>query len=276
MSPNTFLITGGAGSLGKALVKKLVQDNNIVRVLDNNESALAALNYPRIRVRRIYGDITDYENLLEATRGVDYVIHAAALKNLEIAEYNVEQLTQVNIMGTIRVARAAAECGCKAAIFISSDKAILPSTAYGATKQMSEKIWRWRSRIHKQPVFSIIRPGNFLESTGNVFEVWRQQLAESKPLTITDTRMERYFIETGDVADLILEMCLWAQQGDIVIPTMQKYTMDDMINRLGLKDKRKKWSMEFIGKRPGEKLVERLMSEDETIVKREKHYMVVR
>lgn len=274
MPPHTYLITGGAGSLGKILVKKLVQGGNTVRVLDINESALAALNYPRVQVRKIYGDITDYENLLEATRGVDYVIHTAALKNLEIAEYNVVQLTQVNIMGTINVARAAAECGCKAAIFVSSDKAILPSTAYGATKQMGEKIWRWRSRIHKQTVFSVIRSGNFLESAGNVFEVWRQQLAESKPLTITDELMRRDFIETGDVADLIIGMCSWAKQGDIVIPKMQTYNMVEMINRVTPVDGNPK--TEIIGKRPGEKLVERLISDDEQVILTDNNYFVVR
>jgi len=276
MTALTFLITGGAGSLGKVLVKKLVQMDHIVRVLDINEGDLATMEYPRIKVRKIYGDTTDYANTLEAIHGADYVIHAAAMKNLEIAETNVDQLTRVNIMGTTSVARAAAACACKAAIFVSSDKAVLPSTAYGATKQMGEKIWRWRSRIHKQPVFSIIRPGNFLESRGNVFEVWRKQLAESRPLTITDIRMERYFIETEAVADLIIGMCSWAHQGDIIIPRMRKYTMDEMIHHVINNTEVKPEELDIIGARPGEKLVEQLLTGDEQVIYENEKYLVIK
>ena len=265
-----YLITGGAGSLGKELVKVIQARDpaSTIRVIDINEAELAMLKHP---VRRIYGNICDRDRIDFAMRGVDVCIHAAALKNLEIAEYNIDALLETNIQGTLSVARAAMKYKVKHAIFISSDKAVLPTTAYGASKQMGERIWLWAHRIQRYTNFIIFRSGNFCESRGNVFEVWKGQAERGELFTVTSPQMKRMFIKTAKAAETILNLLNTAGSGDIIVPRMKEYKIWDLLEKMypGARKTR-------IPSRPGEKMKEEIISPSEKVTWENPDFQVVR
>jgi len=280
----TYLITGGAGSLGKEIVREIdarvgkireAGDTDLpkrwtqdaVRVIDINEADLAMLKFP---TRRIYGDICDLDRIDFAMRGVDVCIHAAALKNLEIAEYNIDALLRTNIQGTLAVARAAMKRRVKHAILVSSDKAVLPTTAYGASKAMGEKIWLWANRIQRYTTFIILRSGNFYESRGNVLEIWKKQAEKGEPLTITSPEMKRYFIRTDKVARIILDLPGNVSGGEIVIPWMEEHNIELLARYLYPNAKTTR-----IPIRPGEKMVEEIVNPHERVVRTTDNYTVV-
>jgi len=256
MEKKTVLITGGAGSLGRTLALYYAGTGHTVRVLDINEGELAALDHPG--VRKLYGSICSPERLALAMKGVDICIHAAAMKNLDISEYNLEDLVATNVQGTLNVARAAMDAKVPVSIFISTDKAVEPTTAYGASKQMGERIWLWANRVSKTAKFAIFRSGNFWQSKGNVFEVWKRQAAVGGPLMVTDPEMKRYFIRIDRAAEMIGRLAEQARGGEIVIPGMREYKIGDLAREMfpgvGIK---------VTGVRPGEKMAERLMTDDE-------------
>jgi UDP-N-acetylglucosamine 4,6-dehydratase len=254
-----YLVTGGAGSLGRVLCRKLVERGHNVRCMDINECALASISYPLSKFTKIYGDVSDYSRVMKAIRGVDVVIHCAAMKNIEITETNATDCVRVNVSGTQNIAEAAMERNVRHAIFISSDKAVAPTTLYGATKQVGEHIWKAAGRIQNGTAFSIVRSGNFFESSGNVFEVWDKQKAQGKPLTITDADMARFFIEVEDLADIIIDI---DRRNHTIIPIMKEYNiMDLMVLKYGE-------DQDFIitGLRQGEKMHEELMYSDEKTI----------
>jgi UDP-N-acetylglucosamine 4,6-dehydratase len=252
----TVLITGGAGSLGKILALYYAGTGHTVRVLDINEGELASLDHPG--VRKLYGSVCSPERLALAMNGVDLCIHTAALKNLDVSEYNVEDLVATNIQGTLNVARAAMDAGVRAAVFISTDKAVEPTTAYGASKQMGERIWLWANRVSRASKFVVFRSGNFWQSKGNVFEVWKRQVAVGGPLTVTHPDMKRYFIRIDRAVELIAQAVRQADGGDIIVPHMPEHQIGDLAREMfpGV-------PIRVTGLRPGEKMVERLMTDDE-------------
>lgn len=252
----TYLITGGAGSLGKILTEQLsANQENTVRVFDINEAEMANMGKPNVRL--MYGSITDKHRLNFAMKGVDVCIHTAAMKNLEISEYNVDELVNVNIIGTRNVVAAAAENNVKKLILISTDKAVSPISAYGVSKLMAEKIFLWANKT-QNPRYSILRSGNFCDSRGNVFEVWNRQFEAGIPLTVTNDKMVRFFIKTDRVAELVLELSDIMTGGEILIPEMKRYKMRDL-----LADFYPSAEIRDIGIRSGEKLIEELMSREE-------------
>lgn len=269
----TYLITGGTGSLGSILSRKIFEGGNKVRAMSRSESRLAEMKnlYPEKQFTGIYGDIRDYTRVNFSMRGVDYVIHTAAMKNLYITEHNVPELNQTNIQGTQNIVFSAIEQGVKKAIFISSDKAVNPSSAYGASKRTGEWLWYWGGDITQDSDFIIVRSGNFLESAGNVFEIWKKQALEKKPLTVTDARMKRHFIQTEKLADIVLDTVYNCKNGDLVVPKMNEYLMLDL-----LKERFPCSDYVVTGLRPGEKLTEELTYEDETLVKETPDYLVYR
>lgn len=266
----TYLATGGAGSLGKILVDKIILAGDKVRVYDINEAALASLHYPLPQITKIYGYVQDYTRLHYAMIGVDYCIHTAALKNLEVTEDNVPELNRTNIMGTENVARAAKECGVKAAVLISTDKCVQPKSAYGASKLCAEHLWRWAARHQTNTRFITLRSGNFIKSAGNVFELWDQQFARGEPLTLTDKAMKRYFIDTEKVADIILKLAEVGENGQTIIPKMREDSLMDIAM-----ERYPGCTFRTIGKRHGEKERESLMTDDEIVVSETEDWMVI-
>ena len=263
-----YLITGGSGSLGRVLCSKLIEQGHHVRSMDINEAALAAQNHPKDRFTKIYGDITDYQRVMKALRGVDIVVHCAAMKNIEISEINAPDCVRINVNGTLCVAEACMERGIKHAIFISSDKSVAPTTLYGSTKQVGEHIWKAAGRIQNTTKFSIIRSGNFFESSGNVFSTWERQKAEGKPLTITHTEMMRFFIEIDDLVEIITDL---PAENQTIIPIMKEFNiLELMLLKYGPEQ-------EYVvtGLRQGEKLRELLRYPDEQTREINNFYEVV-
>ena len=255
---STYLITGGAGSLGRALVAKLENTRHTVRVVDNSESALAALKNTYPDTRCMYGDIRDMERMRDALDGVDVCIHAAALKNIDVTEYNTPELIKTNVGGTENIIKACAYNSVERLISISSDKAVHPTTAYGTTKLLGEDLMKWAARIGHPSELITFRPGNFWSSNGNVFEVWERQVNDGQPITITDPAMERYFIPLADVARVILDMGL--PDGHTIVPSMECFNIAQIA-----KERYPAAQTKIIGRRPGEKMKEELWTHQEEL-----------
>ena len=255
----TYLITGGAGSLGREIVHRL--PNNTVRALDIDEAGLSDLKDMYPDTRCFYGDIRDLSRVMMAMKGVDVCIHTGAMKNLNISEYNLPELIHTNITGTQNLVLAAIEQQVKHFVFISSDKAVHPTTAYGTTKLMGENIVKWAGKIQDKTKFTIIRPGNFWKSKGNVFEVWEKQAKQGKQLTLTNNMMIRYFIETEKVAIMTIWLAGETQFANTtIIPRMKGYLI-----AMELEKRYPDAQIKISGIRCGEKLEEELWSKDEKV-----------
>jgi len=192
----SILITGGGGSIGSFLAKKLLEyPVKSIRVLDIDEHSLfrlkRAINDSRIRF--LLGNILDQERVEMASNDVDFIFHTAAIKNIEISEFNPIETIETNITGTINLIKASIKNKPKKFLNISTDKAAEPSTLYGTTKLISEKLTGWAGSHIQSTRFASVRFGNVFETRGNVFEIWEEQSKNNRPLTITDPSMKRYF-----------------------------------------------------------------------------------
>lgn len=256
----TILVTGG-GSLGEALIGKMLElKPQAIRVLDNSEHALFRVQHRFSDVKNIrylLGDITDYDRVEFAMDGTNYVIHSAANKFVDFIEYNPFQALNTNINGTANVIKAAMKTkSVEKAIYISSDKAVEPVSTYGHSKALGEHLFLWASRVSDK-VFATVRLPNF-RSMGSVFDIWEKQKSEGRPLSITDPRMERIFIGKEDAVKMIFNVIETAQGGEIFIPSTGIQTQKIIDIARQISDK-----VEVVGIRPGEKLRELLLSEEE-------------
>ncbi|MEW6044608.1 MAG: SDR family NAD(P)-dependent oxidoreductase [Thermoproteota archaeon] len=255
----SILVTGGAGSIGSVLVEKLLEyPVHSVRVLDIDEYALAKLS-KRVkdsRLRILLGNILNQDRLDMAGDGIDIVFHAAAIKNIEISEYNPIETIDTNVNGTINVIKMLIKKKPQKFINISTDKAADPSTLYGNTKQLGERLTSWAGYHIKGTKSATVRFGNVIESRGNVFEVWSEEKKNNKPLSITEPSMQRYFIHANEVVDFILNCLLLADTGEIFVPKMKKYNIKKLADNISK-------SQKIIGLRRGEKLEEILLNADE-------------
>ena len=255
-----ILVTGGAGSIGAVLVKKILQyPVSQVRIIDVDEHALFKLkrSISDDRIRLLLGNITDKERIEMAGKNVDIVIHAAAIKNIEISEYNPIETIDVNINGTINMIKMAMKNTPKKFLNVSTDKAVNSSTIYGASKLITERITSWAG-IHLNPPtqFASVRFGNVIESRGNVFEVWNNELEAKQPLSVTDPEMERYFFHVEEAADFILNCLPLIDGGEVFVPKMKNYKIKDLAKKISKNYK-------IIGIRRGEKMNEALMTDEE-------------
>lgn len=270
-----ILITGGAGSLGVALVNEIQKtESNTIRILDNNEHSLASIKapYPSL-IRKLYGSITDKERVKRAVHGVDIVIHCAAMKNLEVTEYNVSELIKTNVVGTDNVISASVEAGVKKIMFISSDKAVETTSIYGASKLIGEHTALNYNQIsYPASKVSVFRSGNFMSSNGNVFETWEKQIKNKHPLTITDINCKRYFIHTDTAAKTIINCISEMNGGELYIPDeslMPEYKIVDMATTFAdnHNTSRSDVNLLFTGLRKGEKISEKLFTAEESVRK---------
>lgn len=256
----TILITGGAGSLGAYLTKKILEyPVKAVRVLDLDEYALFKLkratnNHPKLRL--LLGNILDKERVEMAGNEVDIVIHVAAIKNIEISEFNPIETIDTNINGTVNLIQMATRKKPKKFLNISTDKAAEASTLYGTTKQLSEKLVSWAGAHIQSTKFASVRFGNIFETRGNVFEVWNEEFKNDESLSITDPKMTRFFIHIDDAVDMVLRCLTLTNKGEIFIPKMKSYKIKDIASKISKKHK-------IIGMRDGEKLKEVLITKAE-------------
>ena len=254
-----ILVTGGAGSIGSALVENLLKyPVQSVRVLDIDEYALAKLDKklkePRLRV--LLGSILNQDRLDMAGDGIDIVFHLAAIKNIEISEFNPIETIDTNVNGTANVIKMLIKKRPLKFINISTDKAADASTLYGNTKQLAERLTSWAGFHIKGTKSATVRFGNVMESRGNVFEIWNEERKNNKPLSITEPSMQRYFIHVNDVVDFILNSLLLVKTGEIFIPKMKKYSIKKLADEISK-------SQRIIGLRRGEKLEEVLLNSEE-------------
>ena len=265
----SILVTGGAGSIGSVLVKKLLEyPIQSIRVLDIDEYALAKLsknvNDPRLRI--LLGNILEQDRLDMAGDNIDIVFHLAAIKNIEISEFNPIETIDTNVNGTANMIKMLIKKKPKKFINISTDKAADASTLYGNTKQLAERLTSWAGFHIKGTKCATVRFGNVIESRGNVFEIWNEEKKNNKPLSITEPSMQRYFIHVDDVVEFILKSLLLAKSGEIFIPKMQKYNIKKLADKISK-------SQKIIGLRRGEKMEEILLNSEEKIIAIEKSDM---
>ena len=255
----TILVTGGAGSIGAHLVKKILDyPVKSVRVLDIDEHALFRLNRDvnNSRFRPLLGNILDKDRVEMAGNDVDIIFHLAAIKNIEISEFNPIETIDANVIGTVNMIKMAMKNKPKKFLNISTDKSVASSTLYGATKLLGEKLTSWAG-IHLVPTkFATVRFGNVEESRGNVFEVWNDEVKKNKPLSITHPSMERYFFHVNEAVDFILSCLPLISSGEIFVPKMKMYKISKLANMITKNHK-------IIGLRKGEKLKEILLTDEE-------------
>jgi len=265
------LITGGSGSLGTALSFRLVDDGYRVRTLSRSEAGRAKLlkaidKEPyKSNISVLAGDVRDPNRLDLALRGVDTVIHAAALKRIDLCESDPIETVEVNVNGTRNVIQAILESGVRRAILISTDKACSPSTHYGATKLCAERVWLSANAYSRgeKPLFIALRYGNVFGSAGSVIHAFKEQ-ERGGLLSITDERSTRFNITMAQAVSLVRSAMDDGQAGDLFIPKLPSYRLLDLVHAycdehlFGIK------SYVASGLRPAEKLHESLISLDES------------
>ena len=267
----SILVTGGAGSIGSILVSKLLEyPIKSIRVLDIDEHALFKLNKKLndSRLRILLGSILDQDRVDMAGDGIDIVFHLAAIKNIEISEFNPIETIDTNVNGTVNIIKMLIKKKPKKFINVSTDKAVDSSTLYGNTKQLGERLTSWAGFHIKETKSATVRFGNVIETRGNVFEIWDEELKHNKPLSITEPLMKRYFIHSSEVVDFILNCTTISKRGEIFIPKMKLFTIKELANKVSKKHK-------IIGLRQGEKLQEKLLSSEEKSIAIEKSNMWV-
>ncbi len=265
----TILVTGGAGSIGLVLVKKILEfPVKTIRVLDIDEHALFRLNRSinDKRLRLLLGSITDKERIEMAGHKVDIILHLAAIKNIEISEFNPIETIDTNVQGMINLLKMSMNNKPKRFLNISTDKAAEATTLYGTTKQICERLTSWAGVHIDQTKFASVRLGNIIETRGNVFEIWDDEKKNNKPLSITDPKMKRYFFHVDEAADFIIKCIPRINHGEIFVPKMKSYKIKDLASKISKKHK-------IIGMRQGEKINEILITQEEKINAQEKDNM---
>jgi len=275
------LITGACGTIGSEITKKFLDLGAIVCAFDNYENGLFNLqkNYKsknKKNLRIFLGSIRDVDRLSKAMNKVDYVVHCAALKHVEISEYNSFEAVLTNIVGVQNVIDVALNNNIKKVLFTSSDKAVNPSSVMGTTKLMGEKLIISANNYAGDKItrFSSVRFGNVLDSSGSVIKVFNQQLKEGKPLTVTSNQMTRYFINIEQAINLCIFSLDEMLGGEIFFPKMKSFNIVNLAKAISKSNKPK-----IIYTKPsrGEKLFEELVTENEAVrtVSLKSYYVVI-
>jgi len=261
------LITGGTGSLGTALTERLLKtDVDTVRIFSRDELKQSQMEakFNDKRLRFLIGDVRDKERLETSLEDIDIVIHAAALKQVPVIEYNPFEAIKTNVVGAQNVVDACLQSNVKFALAIGTDKAVSPFNAYGATKLLMEKIFilaNYYKGSHKIK-FACVRYGNVLGSRGSLVPTLVNQIKSDKKITITDPNMTRFNITMNEALDLILRVIKNARGGEVFIPKLKAYKIIDMKNAI-LEILKSKAKTQKISIRPGEKFHEVLINENE-------------
>lgn len=237
----SVLITGGAGFFGRAFVKRILSWPTPERICiySRNEWSQAQLRAEikdSERMRWMIGDIRDSERMRRAMHGVDTVVHAAALKRIETVEYNVMEAVATNILGTENVVNSAIDAGVGTTILLSTDKACNPSTTYGMTKAVAERIFVNASHYvgARRLRFTVCRYGNVAGSTGSVIPIWRRLMGEGDKLVpMTDPAATRFWMTAKQAVDLVLHAIDWGKHGEIITPSLPAYDLGTLALAMG-------------------------------------------
>ncbi|MCK4349084.1 MAG: SDR family NAD(P)-dependent oxidoreductase [Thermoplasmatales archaeon] len=254
------LITGGAGSLGRAIVKQILKANpSQIVIYSRDEAKHAKYYYEKDKIKCIVGDIRDYDKLLLSTKNMDYVFHAAALKRIDTMEHNPMEAIRTNIDGSINVAKAAYYNNVEKVTLVSTDKACMSINAYGSTKFLAEKVFSyWDYEFGDETVYASVRYGNVIASRGSFIPIWLKKIKDGEKIPITVGEMTRFLFTLDDAANVVIGAQNYSQGGEIFIPKIKSYKVYDIMNVLA-KYYNIKLETEEIGKRPGEKFHEDLI-----------------
>lgn len=273
LANTVLLITGGTGSFGHAVLDRfLTTDIAEIRILSRDEKKQDDMRHayqkwnPQYadKIKFYIGDVRDYRSIAPAFRGVDFVFHAAALKQVPSCEFYPMEAVKTNIIGSDNVISACVKNGVKKAVFLSTDKAAYPINAMGMTKAIMEKnvIARSRQMLPGDPVLCLTRYGNVMASRGSVIPLFCQQIDEGKPLTVTNPDMTRFMMTLEDAVDLVLYAFKHGEQGDLFVQKAPAATIETLAQAI-LELKHSDLSTTIIGTRHGEKLFEVLVTAEE-------------
>ena len=266
LSQKSVLITGGTGSLGKSLIEYLLKETKVRRIAIFSRDELKQ-QHLRIqfqgdpRLRWFLGDIRDLDRLKRAFHGVDFVIHAAALKQVDTGEYNPMEFIKTNVLGSQNVIDASIEAGVKQVVALSTDKASSPINLYGATKLTADKLFVAANNYSFTygTTFSVVRYGNVMGSRGSVIPFFQEIAAQGKPLPITDLRMTRFWISIESAVKFVIDSLEMMTGGELYVPRIPSMKITDLARAVDPDAK-----LVEIGMRPGEKLHEEMISADDS------------
>ena len=274
----SILITGGTGSFGRAFLAQLLAEHRPARVVIFSRDELKQWEMRQVwgddpRVRFFLGDIRDRDRLRMALRGVDYVVHAAALKQVDTAEYNPMEYVKTNVLGSENVIQASLEAGVKKVVALSTDKASSPVNLYGATKLTADKLFISSNHyaVEGGTRFSVVRYGNVMGSRGSVIPFFRRLAAEGTPIPITDRRMTRFWITLPQAVDFVIDSFADMAGGELYVPRIPSMNVVDLAEAIAPGSE-----LIDVGIRPGEKLHEEMISVEDArrTVRRPDRYVV--
>jgi len=261
-----LLITGGTGSFGNAVLRRFLDsDLREIRIFSRDEKKQDDMRrkYGSSRLSFYIGDIRDYQSVLSGVRGVDYVYHAAALKQVPSCEFHPLEAVKTNVLGTENVLEAAIACGVKRVVALSTDKAVYPINAMGISKAMMEKVAVAKARCSDTTVINVTRYGNVMGSRGSVIPLFTKQIRAGSAITITDPSMTRFMMTLDDAVDLVLYAFEHGNPGEIFVQKAPAATIATLANALTSLLGKPEHQIRVIGTRHGEKLYEALLSREE-------------
>ena len=264
----TLLISGGTGSFGNAVLRRFLDsDLKEIRILSRDEKKQDDMRkrYNNQKLKFYIGDVRDYQSVLNAVRGVDYIYHAAALKQVPSCEFHPLEAVKTNVMGTENVLEAAISCGVKRVVCLSTDKAVYPINAMGISKAMMEKVIVAKSRNSESTVICATRYGNVMASRGSVIPLFVDQIRAGNPITITGPNMTRFMMTLDDAVDLVLYAFNNGKPGEIFVQKAPAATIETLAKALTGLMGVPNHEIRIIGTRHGEKLYEALLSREEMV-----------
>lgn len=267
---SSLLITGGTGSFGNAVLKKFLNtDIGEIRIFSRDEKKQEDMRrkYKNPKIKFYIGDVRDFSSVLNATRGVDYIFHAAALKQVPSCEFHPMEAVKTNVFGTDNLLEAAIQNNVKRVVCLSTDKAAYPVNAMGISKAMMEKVMVAKSRnlSSNQTMICGTRYGNVMASRGSVIPLFIDQIRANLPITITDPLMTRFMMSLEDAVDLVMYAFEHGTNGDIFVQKAPAATVETLVKAILDLMKKPNHEVNIIGTRHGEKLYETLLTREEMV-----------
>lgn len=263
---SVLLITGGTGSFGNAVLRRFIDsDLREIRIFSRDEKKQDDLRkrYNSSKLKFYIGDVRDPHSVMSAVRGVDYIFHAAALKQVPSCEFHPMEALKTNVLGTENVLEAAIQAEVKRVVVLSTDKAVYPINAMGISKAMMEKVTVAKARSSAHTVINVTRYGNVMASRGSVIPLFLEQIHAGKPITLTDPNMTRFMMSLDDAVDLVLYAFEHGQPGEIFVQKAPAATIEVLAKALVALVDVPEHELQVIGTRHGEKLYETLLSREE-------------
>jgi UDP-glucose 4-epimerase len=265
-SGKTLLITGGTGSFGNAVLRRFLNSDLLeIRILSRDEKKQDDMRkkFSHPKLKFYIGDVRDYQSVLNAVRGVDFIFHAAALKQVPSCEFHPMEAVKTNVIGTENVLEAAINCGVQRVVCLSTDKAVYPINAMGISKAMMEKVIVAKSRSSIDTLICTTRYGNVMASRGSVIPLFTNQIRSGHAITITDPNMTRFMMTLDDAVDLVLYAFHHGNAGEIFVQKAPAATIATLATALTVLLGAPDHPINVIGTRHGEKLYEALLSREE-------------